>query len=92
MLAGNTNYETGTQVRLANITDPNDLDLNGRAGVLCHPFRKFPIRDVGVRLNAVECTPQRCFDQFGDGHIKHTCHEQSVTVYRDEIEVIGERR
>lgn len=87
MFVGNTNLEKGTRVRLVNITDPNDIDLNGRVGRVCHPFQKFPIRDVGVRLDATECTPEKC-REIGPGEFKHSCHEQSVTVYRDEIQVL----
>jgi len=88
MKAGNTNYETGTRVRIANIADRNDLDLNGREGVLCRPFRQFPIQEVGIRIEAIECTPQRCpeIDRFTT---IHNCLERSVTVRKNEFEVIG---
>jgi hypothetical protein len=76
--AGNTHYEIGTRVRLRGITDPHDVDLNGREGFLCNPFKTFlanhvTIRDVGVRLDAV------------DGG-----EEESVMILRNEFEVLSE--
>ena len=86
---GGKTYSIGTRVRLANITDKDDLDLNGMIGSLAYPFRKFPIRDVGVRLDATECNPVKCRRYGGrDVDTDHQCHEQNVTVYRSEFEVI----
>lgn len=88
MKAGNTHHELGTRVRIANITDPNDIDLNGREGVLCRPFRKFPVQDVGIRIEAIDCHPRKCveIDRFTT---VHNCMERSVTVKKNEFEVIG---
>jgi hypothetical protein len=87
MRVGNTKYEPGTRVILRGITDPHDLDLNGRAGKLCHPFRGFPIRDAGVRLDATECTPETC-KEIAPTVFKHYCEELSVTVYKNEFAVL----
>jgi hypothetical protein len=51
MRAGKTKYPVGTRVRVANITDSYDKDLNGRVGELRQPFEKYPIGDVGIRLD-----------------------------------------
>ena len=72
MKAGNSYHDVGTRVRVANISDPNDVDLNGRVGTLCMPFRGYPIRDVGIRIDPT----------FSD-------MERSVTVFKNEFEVIG---
>lgn len=90
MKAGITNYEVGTRVRLRGITDPNDHDLNGMVGVLCRPFRNFPITDAGVRLDATECTPEKCRTVIvkGERQRQHTCGEMNVSVYKDEIEIL----
>lgn len=44
----------GTPVRVVNITDPNDAELNGREGRLCTPFIGYSVGDVGIRLTANE--------------------------------------
>lgn len=51
MFAGKSRHEIGVRVRITGITDPNDADLNGKCGTLRHPFRGFPIQDVGIRLD-----------------------------------------
>lgn len=51
MRAGKSKHELGIRVMVANITDPNDKDLNGLLGTLCHPFPKYPIGDVGITLD-----------------------------------------
>lgn len=76
MAAGKTKYDCGTRVRIKGIVDPLDKDMNGMTGVLCHPFRNFPIRDVGVRLDATPMKPW----------------EINATVYQHEFEVIEEKR
>jgi hypothetical protein len=70
--AGKSPHEIGTRVRLRNITDPDDVDLNGREGKLWHPFRGFPIQDVGVVLDQLAGEPRPI----------------PVGVYLREIEVI----
>ena len=49
--AGISRHEIGSRVKISGIVDPNDIDLNGKTGTLRHPFRKFPIQDVGIRLD-----------------------------------------
>lgn len=51
MMAGKSHLEIGTRVRIKNIKDPNDKDLNGQCGILRQPFRGFPIQDAGIRLD-----------------------------------------
>jgi hypothetical protein len=51
MKAGRSIHEVGTRVRLKNIRDKYDLDLNGKEGTLAQPFNGFPIRDVGVLVD-----------------------------------------
>lgn len=73
VFAGKTHCEVGTKVRVKGITDQHDKDLNGRTGVLCQPFYKFPIRDVGVRLDG------------GEGEVS----EESITIFLNEFETVG---
>jgi hypothetical protein len=72
MIAGKSRRPVGTRVRLKNITDEYDADMNGRIGTLARPFHGFPIRDVGVILDPLN----------GDGKCI------PATVYLNEIEVI----
>lgn len=72
MKVGNKRYECGTRVRLVNITDPNDMDLNGKEGSLCRPIRdQRPIQEVGVKLD------------LNPGE-----KEEYVNVFHNEFEVI----
>ena len=55
----------GTRVRLTGITDKEDLDLNGREGVIC-PKHRFGFKtvhhafgDIGVALDSKGQYPER---------------------------------
>lgn len=88
MKDGRLQHEIGARVRIKGITDPYDVDLNGREGVLSRPFHKFPIKEIGIRLDAIPCTPQSCKTIDRD-YVVHECCERSVGVYRNEFEVVG---
>jgi hypothetical protein len=66
------------RVRIVNITDPCDIDMNGMTGTLCLPFKGFyGIHQekgvVGVRLDPCERHPEG----------------RSAMVYKNEIEFIN---
>lgn len=63
---GNTKYPFGKRVRVVNITDPHDLDLNGRTGILHPPFRKCPITDVGIRLDRCGDKPEQSITVYAN--------------------------
>jgi hypothetical protein len=73
--AGRSSHDIGTRVRITGIVPEYDADLNGRTGSLCRPFHRFPIRDVGVWLDAdpLQGLP-----------------EGPVTIHLNEYEVIEE--
>lgn len=75
-------FKFGEQVRIKGITDPCDIDMNGRTGLLCRPVRdQRPIQEVGVRLNEVA----NRLDFLGEAK-----HQEVVNVFRHEFEYLEE--
>lgn len=67
-----TRHYVGMRVRLKNITDPNDADMNGKTGTLTLPFEHIPFGNVGVRLDVENGKRLNCnilmgeFEEIGD--------------------------